>query len=90
MSSTFSAKAGSLERLKLRSRCGCSRWVSQMRRTERRLMPLACAIARPVQGVAWPRGAEQVSASTFAMVAAGTGALPGGRVLSRSRPSTPA
>src|SRR5438045_8821851 len=31
MSSTFSAKAGSLERLKVRSRCGCSRCASQMR-----------------------------------------------------------
>jgi hypothetical protein len=38
---------------------------------------------------ACPRGAEQVSASTFATVVAGTGALPGGRLLSRSKPSTP-
>jgi len=34
-----------------------------------------------------PGGWSQVSASTFATVAAGRGGLPGGRVLSRSRPT---
>jgi hypothetical protein len=51
---------------------------------------VALAIARPVQWVAWCRGAVQVSATTRAVVSAAIGALPGLRVLSRSRPSTPA
>ena len=89
MSSTFSAKAGSFERLKVRMRCGCSLCVAQMRCTERRLMPTALAIARPVQWVVSPGGSEQVSASTRATVAKVSGGLPGGRDLSRSRPSTP-
>jgi len=48
------------------------------------------AIARPVQWVISPGGSPQVSANTLLMVSIGTGLLPGGRVLSRSRPSTPA
>ena len=31
MSSTFSAKAGSLDRLKVRMRCGCTRCTAQIR-----------------------------------------------------------
>ena len=83
MSVTFSAKAGSLERLKVRMRWGWRRWVSQMRCTARKEMPTALATARPVQWVVSPGGSEQVSASTLAMVAGGNGLLPGGRVLSR-------
>ena len=56
--------------------------------TARRLMPTALATARPVQ-VAFPGGSEHGSANTFATVFAGKGALPGLRVLSRKRPSTP-
>jgi len=51
---------------------------------------LILAIARPVQWVASPDGSPWVNASTWATVAVGTGFLPGGRVLSRSSPSTPA
>ena len=51
--------------------------------------PMALATARPVQWVASPGGSEHVSASTLATVAVVRGALPGGRVLSRSSPSTP-
>ncbi len=58
MSSTFSAKAGSFERLKLRTRCGWRRWASQMRWTDRREIPTACARARPVQWVTSPGGSE--------------------------------
>jgi hypothetical protein len=90
MSSTFSAKAGSSERLKVRSLCGCRWWASQMRCTECRLTPTALAIARPVQWVTWLGGSEQVSARILSRVSVGSGALPGGRVLSRSRASTPA
>src|SRR5207237_10476178 len=52
-------------------------------------MPTALAIAGPVQWLAWCGGSVQVSATTRAVVSAALGALPGLRVLSRSRPSTP-
>jgi hypothetical protein len=52
-------------------------------------MPACLAIARPVQWVASPGGSAQVIATTRATVAAGNGGVPGGRVLSRSRPLTP-
>jgi len=90
MSSTFSAKAGSVERLKVRRRCGWRRCFSQMRWIVRSDRPIVLAIARPVQWVVSPGGSAQVKASTPATVAGATGALPGGRLLSRSRPSTPA
>src|SRR5260370_1549260 len=41
------------ERLKGRSRCGCSLCARQMRCTEPSEIPMALAIARPVQRVAW-------------------------------------
>src|SRR5712671_6185519 len=88
MSSTFSAKAGSLERLNVRMRCGWRWCACQMRCTVRSDRPTALAIARPVQWVASPVGSPQVSASTLATVAVGTGSFPGGRVLSRNKPST--
>ena len=65
--------------------CAC-----QMRCTERSEMPTAFAMARPVQWVAWCGGVVQVSATTRAVVCAAIGVLPGLRVLSRNRPSTPA
>ena len=49
------------------------------------MMPTALAMARPVQWVASPGGSEQVSSSTFATTLAESGALPGLRVLSRSK-----
>ena len=52
-------KLGSRERLKVRSRCGCNLCARQMRCTEPSEMPMALAIARPVQWVAWCRGAVQ-------------------------------
>ena len=48
------------------------------------------AIARPVQWVISPGGSPQVNASTLLTVSIATGFLPGGRVLSCSRPATPA
>jgi len=59
-----------------------------MRWTVRRDRPTVLAMARPVQWVASPVGSLWVSASTWATV--GTGFLPGGRVLSRNSPFTPA
>ena len=52
--------------------------------------PTVLAMARPVQWVISPGGSPQVSARTLLTVSIGTGFLPGGRVLSRSRPSMPA
>jgi len=85
----LAAKLGSHERLKVRSRCGCSLSAWQMRCTEPSEMPTALAIDRPVQWVAWCGGSVQVSAATRAVTSAAIGALPGLRVLSRNRPSTP-
>ena len=89
MSTSLSANCGSRDRLKLRTRCGWSWCACQMRCTERSEMPAALAIARPVQCVASCGGSPQVSATTRATVSAAIGGLPGLRVLSRSRPSTP-
>src|SRR5438270_13389171 len=88
MSVSLPAKPGSREHLKVRSRCGCNLCARQMRCTEPTEMPMALAIARPVQWVAWCGGAVQVNATTCAVVAAAIGALPGLQVLSRSTPST--
>jgi hypothetical protein len=51
-------------------------------------MPMALAIARPVQWVAWCGGSVQVNATTRAVISGANGALPGLQVLSRNRPST--
>ena len=89
MSASLAAKLGSRERLKVRSRCGCKLCARQMRCTEPSEMPTALAIARPVQWVAWCGGSVQVNATTRAVVSAASGAVPGLRVLSRSKPPTP-
>lgn len=65
-------------------RCSC-----QIRCMERSEIPIRLATARPVQCVTSSCGSEQVSASTSATVRVERGGVPGGRVLSRSRPSTP-
>ena len=52
-------------------------------------MPMAFAIARTVQCVASWLGGSSVSSTTLSMSTRSSGAVPGGRVLSRSRPSTP-
>jgi hypothetical protein len=60
MSVSLAAKPESRECLKVRMRCGCGWCVCQ--RTERSEMPIALAIARPVQWVAWCGGSVKVSA----------------------------
>ena len=52
MSSSFSAKAGSLLILKVSTRCGFNPWARQMRRTLASLMPTAAAMVRVLQCVA--------------------------------------
>ena len=52
-------------------------------------MPLAAAIARPVQWVASPGGSARVSSTTRSIRAEGKGGRPGLRVLSRNSPATP-
>ena len=52
MSTRLTAKLGSREPLKVRNWCGCSLCACQMRCTEPSEMPVALAIARPVQWVA--------------------------------------
>ena len=51
MSTSFSANAGSLERLKVRMRCGARSRAFQIRWTVRRLRFMTLAMARPVQWV---------------------------------------
>ena len=88
MSRTLSAKRGSFESLNCCIRCGCRPWLRQMRCTE--LMLLALATAGAVQCVVSPGGSESVSCTTHPMIAVPSGGMRDGRVLSRSRPSTPA
>src|SRR5882672_2955396 len=60
-----------------------------MRWTERKLTPPAFASIRPVHWVASPRGGPSARSRTRCTVSAGSGFLPGFRVLSRVNPSTP-
>src|SRR5665647_3506544 len=89
MSLSFSANFGSFDSLKVRIRCGASRWASRMRCTERRLTPTALASSRPVQWVASPGGGPNAKSTTRCTVSVDSGGLPGLRVLSRNSPSTP-
>jgi hypothetical protein len=89
MSVTFSSNCGSLETLNFAVRCGLRPASAQMRCTLVRLMPIAFAIVRTLQCVASAGVSRAVLASTLAFVAALSGLRPGGRVLSRRRPSTP-
>ena len=80
---------GSLESLNDRIRCGCNPCRIQMRRTEDGLIAAAVAIAAAVQWVASCSGAWLVNATTRSTVAAGSGGMREGRVLSRVSPATP-
>ena len=83
-------EGGSLDSLKTRQRCGLSPCAAQMRCTVATPSLTAFAIARAVQWVASCGGGACVSRTTSAVLPAVIGALPGGRVLSRSRPAIPA
>ena len=86
---SFSAKAGSLESLKLRQRCGLRPCAFQMPCTVEAAMPATLAIARSVQWVASWGGGSCVRRMIQATRSGGTGAFPGRRDRSKSRPSTP-
>jgi len=70
-------------------RCGASWWASRIRCTDRKLTPVAFASIRPVQWVVSPGGGPSARSTTRCTLAAGSGFLPGLRVLSRVSPSTP-
>jgi hypothetical protein len=100
MSRSLATKSGSLESLKVRTRCGRSLCARQTRCTELMLIPVAAAMALAVQWVAaamalavqWvasPGGSVAVSSITRSIVACARGATRDGRVLSRSSPATP-
>ena len=89
MSRSLAAKAGSLDSLKAFKRWGCRPWACQIRCTEAREIPTALAMARTVQWVASPGGGAPVRLSTWSTVAAGNGAMPGGRDFSRNSPAIP-
>jgi hypothetical protein len=90
MSCSLSAKAGSVESLKLRQRCGARPCAFQMFWIVETARPQASAIARAVQCVVSCGGGASVRRTTSPTRAASIGALPGGRVLSCNSPSTPA
>src|SRR5215471_21433911 len=85
MSLSFSANAGSFDNLNMRMRWGASWWASRIRCTDRKLTPAAFASIRPVQWVVSPGGDESAKSTTRCTVAAGSGGLPGLRVLSRGQ-----
>src|SRR3546814_1609297 len=68
---------------------GARPWSCQIFTTDDAAIPTALAIARTVQWVASWLGVSSVSFTTLSTKAASRGAIPGGRVLSRSNPSTP-
>src|SRR5262245_12542465 len=76
------------EILNWRTRCGSSPWARQMRCTELTLMPVALAMTGPVQCVFSPGGAALVRPTTRSKTVWASGAMRGGRILSRSGPAT--
>jgi hypothetical protein len=87
MSVSLAAKPGSRERLNVRSRCGCSSCARQMRCTGPTEMPMALAIARPVQWVAWCGGTVHVNATAMAVAhrasRRGRPRVPSGQIVDR-------
>ena len=72
-----------------RTRCGFKPASAQMRPTLDGLIPISAAIDALLQCVAFAGVPLAVLVRTLCLIAAGKGFLPGGRVLSRSKPSTP-
>src|ERR687885_33016 len=89
MSRNLATNSGSLDSLKVRTRCGTRPCAFQIPCTAPRLIPAAFAMARPVQCVASHGGPRRVSSTTRSTIVSGKGGVPGGRVLSRSTPPPP-
>src|SRR5215213_260680 len=89
MSRSLAANAGSLDSLKVRTRCGRSLCARQTRSTELALMPTAAAMAPAVQCVASCGGSVGVSSTTRSIVACAKGGTRDGLDLSRKSPGTP-
>jgi hypothetical protein len=89
MSVTFSSKFGSLDILKRRTRCGFKPASAQIRPTLEGLIPISAAIELRLQCVALGGNSLAVLDRTLCFTAGDSGFLPGGRVLSRNKPSTP-
>ena len=89
MSRSLGTNSGSFDSLNRRTRCGCRPCACQIRCTEETLMPTVLAITPAVQCVVSSDGSSAVRATTCSIIAGSSGLRPGGRVLSRSRPSTP-
>src|SRR5690348_10954003 len=69
MSRSLATNAGSLDSLKVLTRCGRSLWARQIRCTELMLIPVAAAMAAAVQRIASPGGSVGVRATTRPIVA---------------------
>src|SRR5260370_7393993 len=89
MSSTFATKSGSLDILKLRTRCGLRPCSAQMRCTLVWLMPISSAIDRTLQCVALAGGLFTVFSAALGFMAALGGFWPGGLVRPFLRPPPP-
>jgi len=83
-------KSGARDSLNWRTRCGCRPCARQMRRTKLTLMPTPLAYIAAVQCVASPGGSARVNATARSHTLVGSGGMSESRVLSRSRPATPA
>ena len=90
MSLTLATNSGSLETLKLRTRCGLSPCSCQMRCTLVWLMPIAAAIVRTLQCVALAGRSFTVFSTTLSLMSSASGFLPGGLERPLTRPATPA
>ena len=88
MSRIYCSEPGSSEILNFR-RCGATRLPDRMRCAVDGAMPTSAAKARTVQRVFLLGGGDCAISTSLFTVASGTGGCPGGRVLSRRRPSTP-
>src|ERR1700730_10955790 len=78
MSSTLTAKFGSVEILKLLTRCGLRAVSAQMRCTLVWLMPISLAMVRTLQCVALTGRSFTAFSTTLSLIAALIGFLPGG------------
>src|ERR1700730_16745875 len=90
MSSTLTAKFGSVEILKLLTRCGLRACSAEMHSTLVWLMPISLAMVRTLQCVALTGRSFTAFSTTLSLIAALIGFLPGGLERPFTSPSTPA